>query len=83
MQARLATARVKLDAALLSLHERREAWQQKQAEWRQKGTAQAGAWREARAEWRAALGQHRTELRTAWAEWKAARMEVRSALVYA
>jgi hypothetical protein len=83
MQARLAAARVKLDAALVSLHDRREAWGQKKAEWRAKGTAKAEAWREAKAEWEASILQHRTDLKMAWAEWRAARLEIRSALVYA
>jgi stearoyl-CoA desaturase (delta-9 desaturase) len=83
MQARLAAARVKLDAALVSLHDRHEAWGQKKAEWRAKGTAKADAWREAKAEWDASLLQQRADLKMAWAEWKAARLEIRSALVYA
>jgi len=82
MRDRLAAARLRLDAALATLHERREAWQLKKTDWRQKGTAKAEAWREAQVEWQAAMAQHRAELRTAWAEWKAARLEVRSALVY-
>jgi len=83
MGLRLAEARLKLDLALASLHERHEAWQQKKAEWKAKGHARAEAWREANAEWKAALAQHRAELRAAWAEWRAARLEVRSALVFA
>lgn len=83
MQQRLAAAHLKLDQAMASLHERREAWQQKKAEWKAKGHARAEAWREAKAEWQAALAQHRLELRAAWAEWRAARLEVRSALVFA
>ena len=83
MQQRLEAARLKLDQALASLHERHEAWQQKKAEWKAKGQARAEVWREANAEWKAALAQHRAELRAAWAEWRAARMEVRSALVFA
>jgi stearoyl-CoA desaturase (delta-9 desaturase) len=82
MQARLAAARMKLDAALVSLHDRHEAWGQKKAEWRAKGMAKAEAWREAKAEWDTSLAQHRADLKTAWAEWKAARLEVRTALVY-
>jgi stearoyl-CoA desaturase (delta-9 desaturase) len=83
MQARLAAARLKLDAALAALHDRHEAWQLKKAEWRAKGLAKADAWREAKAEWNATAALHRAELEAAWAEWKAARLEVRSALVYA
>ena len=83
MGLRLAEARLKLDQALASLHERREAWQLKKAEWKAKGHARAEVWREANSEWKAALVQHRAELRAAWAEWKAARMEVRTALVFA
>jgi len=79
MQARLAAARLKLDTALVSLHDRHEAWSHKKAEWRAKGTAKAEAWREATAE----LAAHRAELKAAWAEWKAVRLEARSALVYA
>ena len=79
MQARLAAARLKLDTALVSLHDRHKAWSHKKAEWRAKGTAKAEAWREATAE----LATHRAELKTAWAEWKAVRLEARSALVYA
>jgi stearoyl-CoA desaturase (delta-9 desaturase) len=82
MKARLAAARAKLDAAVLTLHERHEAWHQKKAEWRAKGSARAEAWREAQAEWKASLASHRVELKAAWAEWKAARLEVRSALIY-
>ena len=59
MQQRLAAARLKLDHALASLQERREAWQQKKAEWKAKGHARAEAWREAKAEWEAAMAQHR------------------------
>lgn len=83
MQARLAAARLKLDAALAALHQRHEAWHQKKAEWRASGTARAEAWRTAKAEWRAAMALHRAELKAAWAEWRAARLEVRSSLVYA
>ena len=83
MQARLAAARLQLDAALASLHDRHEAWGQKKAEWRVKGTAKAEVWREAKAEWQASMATHRAELKAAWAEWRAARLEVRSALVYA
>ncbi len=83
MQARLAAARVKLDTALATLHQRHEAWGKKKAEWHAKGQARAEVWREAKAEWQASLTAHRQELKAAWAEWKAARLEVRSALVYA
>jgi stearoyl-CoA desaturase (delta-9 desaturase) len=83
MQARLAAARMKLDSALATLHDRHEAWRLKKAEWRAKGTAKAEALREAKAEWQAAMVAHRVELKAAWVEWKAARLEVRSALVYA
>ena len=79
LQARLGAARLKLDAALVSLHERHEAWNQKKAEWRAKGLAKAEAWREAKAE----LAAHRVELKAAWAEWKAARVAARSVLAYA
>jgi hypothetical protein len=82
MQARLAAARLKLDAALASLHDRHEAWRLRNAEWRAKGTAKAEAWREAKAEWQASVVAHRAELKAAWVEWKAARLEVRTALVY-
>jgi stearoyl-CoA desaturase (delta-9 desaturase) len=82
MHARLAAARLKLDAALASLHDRHEAWGQKKVEWRAKGLAKAEAWREAKAEWQASMATHRIELKTAWAEWRAARLEVRTALVY-
>jgi stearoyl-CoA desaturase (delta-9 desaturase) len=83
LQARLAAAHQKLDRALATLHDRHEAWNQKKAQWRARGTAQAEAWREARIEWKASAAEHRAELRAAWREWKAARMEVRSAKVYA
>ncbi len=83
MRLRLEAARLKLDQALASLHERHEAWQQKKVAWKAKGQARAEAWREAKAEWRATLAQHRLELRAAWAEWRAARTEVRMALVFA
>jgi stearoyl-CoA desaturase (delta-9 desaturase) len=83
MQARLAAARLKLDAALAALHDRHAAWELKKTEWRGKGLAKAEAWREAKAEWKAAMAIHRAERKAAWAEWKAARLEVRSALVYA
>jgi stearoyl-CoA desaturase (delta-9 desaturase) len=83
MGQRLAEARLKLDHALASLHDRREAWHLKKADWKAKGQARAEVWREANLEWKAAMVQHRAELRAAWAEWKAARMEVRSALVFA
>ena len=83
MEARLAAARLSLDAALVSLHDRREAWSQKKAEWRAKGHAKAEVWREAKAEWNDAMAAHRAELKAAWAEWQAARLEARSALVYA
>jgi stearoyl-CoA desaturase (delta-9 desaturase) len=79
LQARLGAARLKLDAALVSLHERHEAWNHKKAEWRAKGLAKAEAWREAKAE----LAAHRVELKAAWAEWKAARVAARSVLAYA
>ena len=83
MQERLAAARLKLDGALLALHERHETWQAKKADWRAQGLAKAEAWREAKAEWKGAAQAHRAELRIAWAEWKAARLAMRSALVYA
>jgi stearoyl-CoA desaturase (delta-9 desaturase) len=82
MRDRLATARLKLDAALAALHDRHEVLGQKKAEWRAKGLAKAEAWREVKAEWRASMAVHRIELKTAWAEWRAARLEVRTALVY-
>ena len=83
LRLRLEAARLKLDQALASLHERHEAWQQKRADWKAKGQARAEAWREAKAEWKDALAQHRVELRAAWAEWRYARTEIRSALVFA
>jgi stearoyl-CoA desaturase (delta-9 desaturase) len=83
VQARLGAARLKLDAALVALHERHEAWNHKKAEWRAKGLAKAEAWREAKAEGRAILAAHRAELKVAWAEWKAVRVEAQSALAYA
>ncbi len=94
MQIRLAEARLKVDRALASMHERREAWQAKKAEWKlqmeqmkERGQARAHAreeaWAALKAEWKAAMAQHRAELRAAWQEWKAARLEVRAALVYA
>ena len=82
MRARLAAARMKLDVALASLHDRHEAWGQKKVEWRTKGMAKAEAWREAKAEWKMSLSAHQAELKAAWTEWKAARLEVRTALVY-
>ncbi|MCE1204160.1 MAG: acyl-CoA desaturase [Holophagaceae bacterium] len=82
MKARLASARLKVDAALGALHDRHESWHLKKAEWRAKGLAKAEAWREAKAEWQAAVTTHRAELKAAWAEWQAARREVRTALVY-
>jgi stearoyl-CoA desaturase (delta-9 desaturase) len=82
MRARLAAARMKLDVALASLHDRHEAWGQKKTEWRTKGMAKAEAWREAKAEWKMSLSAHQAELKAAWTEWKAARLEVRTALVY-
>jgi stearoyl-CoA desaturase (delta-9 desaturase) len=82
MRARLAVARMKLDVALGSLHDRREAWGQKKFEWRTKGMARAEAWREAKAEWKVSLAAHQAELKAAWTEWRAARLEVRTALVY-
>jgi stearoyl-CoA desaturase (delta-9 desaturase) len=83
MQARLAAARLQLDATLGRWHERQEAWSLKKIQWRAKGMAKAEAWREAQAEWKTALAVQRADLKTAWAEWQAARLEVRSALVYA
>ena len=83
MRARLEAARLRLDKALEALHDRREAWVMKKAEWRAKGVAQAGAWGEAKAEWQSSLVVLRADLKVAWAEWKATRAEVRSALVYA
>jgi stearoyl-CoA desaturase (delta-9 desaturase) len=83
MQARLAAARLRLDAALAALHERHEAWERKKVEWKAKGSAKADVWREAKAEWKVSLALHRAARKSAWAEWKAARLEVRSALVYA
>ena len=83
MQARLAAARLKLDATLVSRHERHEAWNQKKDEWRAKGLAKAGVWREAKTEWQASMALHRAELKAAWAEWQAARLEARSTLAYA
>ncbi|MDE3034045.1 MAG: fatty acid desaturase, partial [Acidobacteriota bacterium] len=83
LRLRLEAARLKLDQALASLHERHEAWQQKRSDWKAKGQARAEAWREAKAEWKDALAQHRIELRAAWAEWRSARTEIRSALVFA
>lgn len=80
MQQRLAAARLKVDEALAALHDRREAWRDRQAEWKAR---RGEAWREAREEWKAALAQQRIELRAAWAEWRAARREVRTALVFA
>ncbi len=82
LQARLGAARLQLDSALASLHERHEAWSHKKAEWRAKGVAKAEAWQAVKAERRAALAQHRLELKTAWAEWKAARLEAQAALAY-
>ena len=82
MRARLTAARMKLDLALASLHDRHEAWGQKKVEWRARGMAQAEAWREAKAEWKMSLSTHQAELKAAWTEWKAARLEVRTALVY-
>lgn len=82
MKTRLATARLQLDTALAALHDQRQAWRLKQAQWRAKGTAQADTWREAKAEWKASLAAQRKELKAAWAEWRAARTEVRTALVY-
>jgi stearoyl-CoA desaturase (delta-9 desaturase) len=83
MQARLRAAHLQLDAALVSLHERHEAWNQKKAQWRTQGLARAEAWRAAKAERQASLAVHRAELKAAWAEWKAVRLEARSLRAYA
>ncbi len=83
LQDRLAAARLRVDSALASLQEKREAWEAIKTEWKAKGHAKAEQWRQAKAEWKAAMAQHRRELKAAWEEWTAARMEVRSALVFA
>lgn len=80
VQARLAAARLRLDAALASLQERREAWQRKRRELKVFGRAKVETYRLAKAEWKDAFAQHKREMAEAWMEWKAAR---RAALAYA
>lgn len=82
-RSRLAAARLKLDAALGSLHDQHEAWARRQADRRTRGRVRAEGRREARQEWKAAMARHRAELKLAWAEWRAARTEVRSTLAFA
>lgn len=77
---RLAAARLRLDAAMASLQERREAWQRKRREIKVLGRARVETYRLAKAEWKAAFAQHKREMAEAWMEWKAAR---RAALAYA
>lgn len=81
--ARLASARARLDQALASFQERRDAWDAKKAEWKTQRSARADQWRATRAEWKGALAAHREEVKAAWRDWRAARLEARQVLAYA
>ena len=73
----LKAAQARVDEALAAFQVRRDAWQVRKAEWKEKGQAKAEAWRAARDEWRQQRDQHRRDLQAAWAIWKQARLLAR------
>jgi len=70
----LVSAHARVDGALAAFQARREAWQAKQAEWKEKGHARAEAWRAARREWKAQRAELRRDVQAAWADWKRVRL---------
>jgi stearoyl-CoA desaturase (delta-9 desaturase) len=76
LEERIAAARVRMDAALANMHERRESWARKRRELKVLGRAKAEAFHMAKAEWKESMARHKAELAEAWAEWQATRQAV-------
>jgi stearoyl-CoA desaturase (delta-9 desaturase) len=76
LNSRVVAARARLDQALATLQEHREAWEQRKAE-RKAHRREVLAQR--KAEWRRAMAQHKREFESAWSDWKATRLAVRRA----
>jgi stearoyl-CoA desaturase (delta-9 desaturase) len=74
LNARVVSARARLDQALAAFAEHRDAWDLRKAE---KKASRKEAWVALKVEWKAAMVLHRSELRVAWGEWRAARTAVR------
>jgi stearoyl-CoA desaturase (delta-9 desaturase) len=74
LNARVVSARHRLDMAVAALYEHRASWQVRKAE---RKACRVEAWGQRKAEWKTSMAQHRAELRVAWSEWKAARTAVR------
>ena len=74
LDARVVSARQRLDEAVAALYEHRQALKARKAEGK---ALRAEAWEQRKAEWQTAMVQRRSELRLAWAEWKATRTAVR------
>lgn len=75
---RLGAAKGRMDAALVALQARRDAWDVRKGEWKARGPARGEAWRNLRDEWKTERARCRRELREAWMGWKATRMQVRT-----
>jgi len=73
LNARVVSARQRLDEALQALQEHRETWDRRKAQLQEHRLA----WQQRKAEWKQALAQRKREFRLAWGEWKAARLAVR------
>lgn len=77
LNARVVSARQRLDLALTALQEHREAWERRKTE----GKAHfQESWAQHKAEWKEAMAVRRNELRQAWREWKAARSATQQCL---
>jgi stearoyl-CoA desaturase (delta-9 desaturase) len=77
LHSRVVTARQRLDLALASLQEHREAWERRKAE---RQAQRKETWALRKAEWKEAMDLRRREFRLAWDDWKAARLAVRRAV---
>ena len=76
LNARVVSARQRLDQALLALQEHRDTWDRRKALRKEQ---RMEAWQLRKAEWKAAMAQRKREFKLAWVEWKAARLAVRRA----
>ncbi|MBP1771121.1 MAG: acyl-CoA desaturase [Holophagaceae bacterium] len=74
---RLNRAKGRLDQALGTLQDHREAWVARKVEWKRRGEAKGPDWRRLREAWKADQARCRRDLREAWSAWKATRMQVR------
>lgn len=70
LNTRVVAARRRLDQALATLQEHREAWERRQAG---RQALVQEAWAQRKAEWKLAMAGHKREFKQAWSDWKAVR----------